>query len=355
MMIFFILFTVVIALLLQKHAIEKGFDALEGDHAPDKHLVEVEESVSIIITLRNLSRSIILFVKVKARFGDEFRVDGTAVFVSEDYRGMQNAEFTAWLHPRQELRRRIPVAMSKRGRYVLNEMILQCGDFLGLQEQTKLCGRFNEIVVAPKEIAMTQFDDVLGGFLGDVSARRFIFADPILTLGYSDYTGREPMKMISWTQSARRNTLLVKKSDYTLEPTVTVILNVDTDLQQKEEVLEACFSMARSVCTMLENRNLRYGFVSNARLAGGGSNQTSSEEGMGIHHYAGILEHLGRATYEYHMPMEHLLEQEVRRQTSAGRILITPGGNEMKTDRIDRLREAAGGNMLLLCGKEAML
>ena len=45
--------------------------------------------------------------------------------------------------------------------------------------------------------------DVLSGFLGDVSVRRFIYEDPVLTTGFREYTGREPMKHISWTQSAR--------------------------------------------------------------------------------------------------------------------------------------------------------
>ena len=54
---------------------------------------------------------------------------------------------------------------------------------------------------------------------------RFIMEDPVLRLGYRDYTGREPIKQISWTQTARMGRMMVSCQDYTVERTVTVMLN----------------------------------------------------------------------------------------------------------------------------------
>ena len=352
MMLFFLIFVVLIALFLQKRAVEKGFDGLEGDHRPDRRVVEPGERFAMEITIRNTSKAILPFVKVRERLDSQVDVDETTISVTKDYRGMQTAEFTAWLRPKQAVNRSISMSISQRGRYVLNGLTLQCGDFLGLKEENKACGRFHEIVVAPEALPMAQLDEVLGGFFGDMSARRFIFDDPILTLGYSEYTGREPMKMISWTQSARRNTLLVKKQDYTLEPAVSILLNVETELQNQADVLEKCFSMARSVCEMMEQRNVRYSFVSNTRLAGNLDMQMSGEEGMGAAHFGGVLEHLGRATSEAVMPFGQLLQQEIRKPTAAGRILITPGGTELEHSLIHKLEEVSGGNLLVLKGTE---
>lgn len=158
--------------------------------------------------------------------------------------------------------------------------------------------------------------------------------------------------MISWSQSARMGGLMVKKYDYTLEPTVAVVLNVDAGQSGQEELLETCFSMARTVCSMLEQRGVKYSFTSNCVLGGVLSDPGAAGEGLGQRHYMGILEHLGRATYACSAPMEHLLEKEADRGTAAGRILITPGGAYESARAVNRLREASGGNLLVLRATE---
>ncbi len=355
MMIFFVLFAVAIALLLQRAAAEKGLDAVEGDHWPDKRLVEPGETFSVEVLLKNNSRRFIPFLRVRERFDRRFRLGGDAAAAAPDRHGKRQVEFTTWLRPRQQAIRAIPVSLPARGRYLLDAFSLSGGDFLGLEEYEKPCGTLNEVVVMPREAPFVRLREVFGGFLGEVSVNRFILEDPVLTLGYREYTGREPMKMISWAQSARGNGLMVKKNDYTLEPSVTVILNVDTPGPNREELLEKCFSIARTVCGILERRGVKYSFVSNAIFAGRVIELLSAGEGLGHNHYYGILEQLGRATYEPHLSMERLLQNEARRQTASGRVLITPGAPAGPSAQraLGRLREAAGGSLLVINAEEA--
>jgi len=185
-----------------------------------------------------------------------------------------------------------------------------------------------------------------------MSVNRFIMEDPVLTLGYREYTGREPMKMISWSQSARGNGLMVKKSDYTMEPSVAVLLNVDTNVPNKEELLERCFSLTRSVCDLLEQRGIKYTFTTNALLAGRVFVSGAAAEGMGQRHFTGVLEQLGRATYSSGLNLEQMLQKEALRQTAAGRILITPDREGDTSRALGRLREASGGRVLILRASE---
>ena len=349
-MILFLIVIVILALVIQKVLLEKNLDRVEADHRPDLQVAEPGEPFHVEITLENKSRRVIPFLRVRETFDPGIEPVGCEV--SRDGRGAARVGFTAWLRPRQSLKRSIPVSIEARGRYVLREFHLNTGDFLGLHEQSVTCGRFREVVVAPREAAMERLNDMFGGFMGDVSVNRFIMEDPVLTLGYREYTGREPMKMISWTQSARTGDLVVKKYDYTLEPTVSVILNVDTRVQEREELLETCFSIARTVCTMLERRGVKYSFVSNSILAGAQSDSGATNEGLGQRHFTGVLEHLGRATDACKMSMERLLEKEANRGTAAGRILITPGGEDESVHAVNRLREASGGNLLVLRAAE---
>jgi uncharacterized protein (DUF58 family) len=227
-------------------------------------------------------------------------------------------ELTTWLRPRQQLTCDIPVVLARRGRYVLQNFTLCSGDFLGLREQEKRCGLFREVVAAPKELPSARLSEIFGGFLGEMSVTRFILEDPVLTLGFREYTGREPMKSISWAQSARMNRLMVRKNDYTQEPSAAVILNVESAREDREEVLEVCFSLARTVCSMLEKEGVRYSFVSNAALLGGGDGWGNAVDGLGERHYQGILERLGRASYEPVISLARMLEQEAARPASAG-------------------------------------
>lgn len=355
MMILFLLIAVFLVLFLQKRAMEQGFDDLEANHRLDYRVVEPGEHFSLQVRVSNTSKAILPFVKVEERLGPAFVVGATSLVRTKDYRGMQKVSFTSWLLPHRQVEASIPLSVEQRGRYVINGLTLHRGDFLGLEEESQSFDRFVEVVVAPKPLPMGQLDVVLGGFLGDVSARRFLFEDPVLTMGYGEYTGREPMKMISWSQSAKRNTLLVKKPDYTLEPAVSILLNVESDLTDQPELFERCISMTRSVCEMMERKKCRYCFVSNARLAGELDLMTASQEGLGERHFMGVLEQLGRATSESAFSFEQLLQMEMERPNSSGRILITLGGEDLGYLGIQRLREASGGQLLVLQGKEMSL
>lgn len=322
---------------LQLTAADKALVALRADRVPNTLLVEPDAPVAIHVTLENYSRRIIPFAAVRCEFP----------FSKEGY-----IFFSTWLLPRQRLHKAHSISVSLRGRYTLEDLHVSCGDFLGLKEAEKTCGSFREIVVAPKPSESVALQAMVGGYLGDISTRRFIMEDPVLTLGYREYTGSEPMKRIAWSQSARHGTLMVKQNDYTVDPSVSVLLNVETDLENKEAALEACFSAARTVCAMLEEKGIRYSFVSNAMLLGK-KHDSSGVAGLGRRHFSAILEALGRACADPVYPLEQLLEQELQQVGRSGRILITPGGSEEHNRFLPRMNQAEG--MLVIRGKEACL
>ena len=354
-MILFLILLMALALVLQKLASERGLDAVTGTHWPDKRVVEPDEVFSIHVSVRNKSRWVIPFLRIHERLDNSFVPQEGKYRVTTDHMGVQSVDLTTWLKPKQKMTCAIPVSVGSRGRYVLGDFQIFGGDFLGLDQRSKTFDCFNEVVVAPREATAPKLPDLFGSFMGERSVNRFIMDDPVLTLGFREYTGREPMKMISWKQSARSGGLMVKKYDYTLEPTVSVVLNVDTSAPDSEELLETCFSMARSVCAQLEKRGVKYDFTSNAVLAGDQTEQGSLGEGLGPRHFSGVLEHLGRATAQPSLSAAGLIEKEARRHGAAGRILITPGGEPEDIRALNRLREASGGNLLVLRAKEVCL
>ena len=146
--------------------------------------------------------------------------------------------------------------------------------------------------------------------------------------------------------------LMVKKYDYTIEQTTTVLLNIECDADGRQfepERIEACFSLARSVCEALEDMGVQYSFVTNAAAAGAVGLWSRIEDGLGQNHLYAILEGLGRAAYTRTEPFDATLRRAARR-ASQGRchILITARPSECYGHGLMRLRELSGQDVLVL-------
>ena len=60
------------------------------------------------------------------------------------------------------------------------------------------------VLILPElEEAQRELEEMLGGFLGELSVNRYLYEDPILTAGYRPYTSGDPMRSIAWKQSVR--------------------------------------------------------------------------------------------------------------------------------------------------------
>ncbi|MBE6960868.1 MAG: DUF58 domain-containing protein [Ruminococcaceae bacterium] len=354
MIVFFVVFLAALALYMQNRSITKGLDSVKEDHWMDAAIVEPDEEFHIVISLKNTGRGLIPFLRVSESIPYRMDLLMESGYIIKDSRGGKQVSYTTWLRPRQEVRKYLPVSAPQRGRYFLQELVLGGGDFLGLSERTRHYNGFREVVSVPKAAPEQAIGEVLGGFMGDVSVRRFILEDPVLTLGYREYTGREPMKMISWTQSARGMGLMVKKYDYTLEPAVSVLLNIESISDGCDEELERCFSLARTVCSTLEERGIQYDFATNAVIAGAMSDLSTMSEGLGQRHFEGILEALGRATYSVSRSADKLLSGAASAGygSARGRILITPDRTALHPQILNRLREVSGGNLLVIAASE---
>ena len=343
MMVFFAAFILVVAIVLQRLSSQRGLRDIDGGYRPSVRMAEPGSEFTLTLTLTNRSRRVIPFLRYQfqAPPGMEAHLDkGVNITMFGEY----NVTGTTWLGPRQRFEKRIPMTASARGRYIFREMAVSGGDFLGLNEHTERFHMFHEVVIPPKEAPGQEVDAFFGGFMGDVSVSRFIFEDPVLTLGYREYTGREPLKMISWAQSARAGSLMVKKYDYTLEPSVCVMLNVECPDGTPAEELERCFSLTRSVCGRLEDKGIKYEFRTNVLVSGGMDTWYTISEGLGPRHFGGILEGLGRATYEAAFSCRQMVEQAARSPGAGhGLIFITPGDDPAPERDARWLTQLLGG------------
>lgn len=346
-MINFLVILIVIGSALQLWSMKHGLDGVSHVYNPSKSIVEPEEVFQILSTVTNTSLRFISFLEVRESIPPEI----------EKVPGMEE-KYSLFLMPRQCFHHITDVKALKRGCYYLSGALIKGGDFLGISENFLSVPQRREVLVIPPLYSEFRLKDTVGGFLGDISVNRFIMEDPVLTMGFREYTGREPMKMISWSQSAKNRRLIVKKYDYTLELVVTVILNVECHVDKETApVIEDCFAIARTVCEYLEEKHIKYSFATNANITGTISTWDSIPDGLGSAHLMKILEGLARASYGYVRPFKSILNKAYK-NTEQGRshIIITPKLTDDYRHSISKLRDFTGMQVLVLTpGEEVIL
>lgn len=344
-MIAFLLMLAVILAVAEYISLRLGLDGVEYDVHPSKTIAEPDEPLQLITVIVNRRRRFLPFIRLNEDVPDALDiVDDRRPFSILDSRGALVS--TAYMLPRQKLTRRTDFSVRRRGRFQFQGATLESGDFLGLQTVSRRYDVFRELVILPRSMPSDEVDRLMGGWMGERSVNRFIMEDPVLTLGYRDYTGRQPVKQISWTQTARMGRMMVSCQDHTAERTVTVMLNACTSAfgTYGVQMLEGALSLCRGVCEALEEKRIPYALITNARFLGAADGFGEVGDGLGQAHLNVVLEGLGRADFAASGDgLEELFDRALSRASlGRGHVFITPVKGDMLPELLERLRLASG-------------
>ena len=356
-----ILFLLVFAMALyavQKYSLEHGLDGVSLKTHLGKNVVEPGEPFSWTVSVLNKKRMMVPYLRVKELAPEDLVYAGSGVSVLDKKSAEANS--VLYLAGRQRTEVTRDVTLPKRGRYFFRGASVEAGDFLGLKTRTKSYAELEEIVVKPTPCPAGELSLLLGGFLGEYSVRNSLLEDPVLSIGFREYTGREPFRSISWTQSAKYGRLLVKQYECTADLTCQILLNMDhgrTYIEGEDaktaELMERCFSMVRSVCEELERRKIPYGFLNNGIIAGAVGHWKQVEDGLGTAHLETVLEGLGRMTHEHQESMEEFI-QKVRKGVHGTEsfVIVTPVREPRIEALVQSLEDRCGNKVLFLCADE---
>ena len=317
----------------------------------DCEMAEPDQKIFWNAAVENQSRLPVPFVRLRQTFPEQTSFHGQQQWQDAHcQKGIQqwHEEEIMALYPRQSCTRSFQVSFPTRGEYFLGNYVLSTGDLLGFRE-TRKTGDGKRIVVIPRRSENKKSLEAVGGFLGDLSVRRFILEDPILTVGFRDYTGREPMKAISWTRTAVAGSMQVKQYDYTAEQHVMILLNVEGGSANS---LEECFRLMRTVCEELERKKIPFGLRTNGNLPGPVGNLFWMAEGLGGRHLNTILYSLGMADGTCFHSFRYLVSQTLRyRKNDESYIVIAPKESEELLGLIRQLEAHSGNRILTLYGE----
>ncbi len=311
----------------------------------DTELTEPGGIVTVTVSVTNSSALPRLFVRLWLFFaeGTELREDSSwaARYRDRQFPGLCIRQRLC-LMPHTTAVCRIRISFSERGVRSLGRYTLESGDFLGIQS-LQYAGKMDaEVVVTAGRAEGIDAFLPANGLLGEQSVRRFLYDDPTLVIGMREYSGREPMRMISWTQTAMRGKLMVRKNDHTAEPSAVIL----ADLGGPREAREAVLALTRTVCEQLQEDNVPYALFSDGDLF-------KTEMGLGQTHLSLILERIGRARPTAFRPFRELTERCLQERDSARDwILIVPARNEEKDSCLRRIEESAGDFATVLYGED---
>ena len=258
--------------------------------------------------------------------------------------GVNLVRFKVSLMPRRSARGKIHLSASRRGLYSLGKVYVETGDFFGFCSRVRTFDIPGKLVCTARLLPSKPAIEPFGGFLGDISARRFILEDPSLVMGYREYTGAEPMKRISWIQTARTGQLMVKNHDFTVDADVAILVDVE---ECPNAVAEYCLSMIRTVCDGLEESRIPYALISNGDLP-------EIKKGVGRKHNYEIQRRVGLSHFIRFRYFEELAAQcAVGELIPRGWIVIAPRATKAVNTAVVRLQAATGGRVCLLTGEEA--
>ena len=315
-MIALLLIVVFVAIIVEVKSLRRSVEDVQYRMEPSVKSVEQEEEFLLRTTIENHSKFNIPYLFVEEAIPDEVELLDSDRMELQHEKGFHFHHSVLFMKKRQRVRRNIRVIAHKRGIVRFNYAKLKIGDFLGIKELTKRVDFSQSIVVYPIRLQDKRLEQVLSDVMGEISIHSFLYEDPILIKGYRDYTGREPLRAISFPMSAKRNQLTVREFDHTRENMVDLIFDVSYkgDFDNYFIQQEALFALTRSVCEEFEQKKIGYRLITNAYYA------TMDVHGVNVIQSGGsggssmtkILEVLGMASNASMCDTEELLSHAFR-------------------------------------------
>ncbi len=351
-MLILLVIVILVAFALQWYSLRNAADYrnIGYECKPSVRACEPGDAFFVYSSVQNRGRRATPSIRIEEHFPKSLQVLESDQFnvrtLTDDYRIYYS---TVLVRGRQQVKRYLRASIPQRGEYCFSYAVFHAGDFLGFREFDYRMENDRRIVIYPKPIDDAEYLRTFTDALDEIAQKKQLLDDPISVCGYRDYTGREPMRQISWMQSAVRNSLIVKQFDPVWQQSVLIALDTQYhgDFDTHHARQELCFSIVRTVCEQLETRRIGYRLLTNALITGELSGFTSTGGFGGS--YAKILYALGSARNGNICPVEELMHAVIAGANRCDMIvLISARCDERVEAALNKVRGVLKGRILTL-------
>ena len=184
MRILILILIIAVLYYLERKSLQDCFRGFSYSIRPEKTCVMPDEEFRVDTVLENDKWMPMLFIRLYEYVPKVMTVVGKdhakAVLNQEYDQDTRVLVQSLYLLPHQKAKRTFTATMDRRGRYLLGKTRIRCGDLLGLKEKNEAFMVDEELVVYPRTLPLDAIEPAFGGYLGEMSVRRFIMPDPIL-------------------------------------------------------------------------------------------------------------------------------------------------------------------------------
>ena len=350
-------FIVVIMYILNALSKRYGLKGITYKREFSKKSIEIGEEIEMTMIVENRKVLPVTFLQITEKFPNGLRYKFKAN--TTELRDNIYHKSTMYIMPYQRIRRKYKLYGETRGSHIFRDITIESGDFAGFDTTSQSMESLEEVVVFPKSLNLEENLIPYGNYNGDISVRRWIIDDPLMTIGINEYTGNEPQKYIHWPSSMRYGKLMVKKFDFTTDNSVMILLNIESCkpfwVNMDKGKIEKCISLTRGIMDQLEKNKIPYGFSTNSRTTDFNSERDMTQIGLNRGHYEHILECLGRISYEVMSPFEDFLENviDINRNFTTF-ILVVPEVFDSYIEPIEKLNSQVQKLIIISLGEENM-
>lgn len=180
-----------------------------------------------------------------------------------------NARFLM-LMPNEMITISYKLRFPRRGYHRVGPLMLETGDFFGLQKRFRTDDKQEYITVLPSVVYIKSFQVSTRRPHGPVRVSHKIYEDPTRIYGIREYVPGDPIKSIHWKVSAKANKLQVK----TYEPATVLGATLALDMfednylpQTRDERIELAITTTASIAYLLYLSGEPVGLVTNGQDA----------------------------------------------------------------------------------------
>ena len=343
MIVFVLICSAVLLAVVEGLSRRDDLRLLRTEFSVDSELTEPDEQVLLRFSVRNTSRWPVLYAELTLQIDPEIQIceeeNWLRRYAHRDHTGTR-IRYHFYLLPRKKFTGRVRISCRRRGRHVVGRYYLMRGDYMGLKPEL-YSGDTGLRIICTARCCEIPKPETPGGVMGEVPVRRYILDDPSMLKGYREYTGREPMKQISWMQTAKAGQLMVRQNDFIIDRSVSILVNMES---APEPAMERSLELLRSVCEELEMQQVPYALFTNGDVF-------SLEEGLGRNHILYIQRRIGLSRLVSYYSFARLTDRYVfKPRDNSSCIVITPCLTREVEASLRRLQSSIGREPMLLYG-----
>ncbi len=233
------------------------------------------EQVELVEIIRNRKILPVPWIRVESRISPFLRFGHGGQSEEREISADQYHKSVFYLGPFSQITRRHEVTCLKRGHYEAGSVALTAGDLMAVWMKTRQMSLDCALDVYPRLLSEDELDTPSTRWQGELAVKRWIMPDPFLVSGIRDYRAGDPLRDVHWRASARTGTLQVKTRDYTADPRMLVVLNVQASEEQwgdlmdyEQEGIEQGVRIAATLCQRALDAGVEAGFATNACMTG---------------------------------------------------------------------------------------